>query len=435
MTDEQRLRDALHAAVPDTPVELSRGAMARGRALARRRARQTVACGVVMAFLVAGAGIWTINRQDPGPVVTGSGGAACRQLVRVENAGDPVDNRVVPGATAARWIGEISADIDPAPYLDDHLVTVCLTAHRVTYAIYVLGDDGRAEQVTVGNYNQGPGNAASEMAKLDRLRTGGAPLTDAAFSCTGPPTERYPDVTLDLPQSATGVKICFDSPFYTPRQVLTQHVDRLVAAVNATRIGYSSPNFNCSPAEGDYGYSLVFRYPDGTRRATVETCRGLMVGQVSRASDELDHTFTRMLERQVLSTQTFHPAPLCTSSPQSRPTGVGDVRRLVAFRYCTPHTSGTGTSLGGPGMALAQQWGSGFLGATTEPEGRCNRPRDGLPYLSLRDAWGNAFTMTVEACGRRQYPAIVAPDGRHVIYPLGDGGPSIDGLLRQLAGS
>jgi hypothetical protein len=434
MNDQQRLREALHAAVPDVPIEPGRGVEARDRSARQRRRRRAVSGGVAVAILVGGAGVWTTMRHESRPTFSRTGAAACRALVHQAGAGAPVDSRVVDGPTAARWLGEIPTRVNPSEYRDDRRVTVCVTSRSTTWMTYIVGS-GHVEQVTIGGYNQGAGDLASVMSKLDRLRTGGAPTTDAAFSCAGPVTERYPDVSLNLPPGATAVKICFDSPFYTPKEVLTQHVDHLVAAVNATRIGYSSPDFNCSVAEGDYGYSLVFRYADGTRRATAEPCRGLMLGQVARASDELDHTFTRLLERQVLSAQTFHPAPPCSSSPQSRPTGVGDVRHLVAFRYCAARTSGIGTSLGGPGMVLAKQWGAGFLGATTSPEGRCTRPRDGLPYLSLRDAWGNAFTMTVVACGRRQYPAIVAPDGRNVIYPLGDGGPSIDGLLRQLASS
>jgi hypothetical protein len=394
-----------------------------------------IAGGAAVAVLVGGAGIWTTLHGDTGPTVSGTGAAACRALVHQVAVGTtPVDNRVVDGHTAARWLGEIPTPVNPSHYRDDRQVTVCVTSRRTTWATYVVGS-GHVEQVTVGGYNQGTSNLASVMSKLDRLRGGGAPTTDAGFSCSGPPTERYPDVTLDLPLGAVAAKICFDSPFYTPEQVLTRHVDRLVAAVNATPIGYAVPNLNCSVAGGDYGYSLVFQYPDGTRKATAETCRGLIVGQVARAGQELDRTFTHMLERQVLSTQTFHPAPVCTASPHSRPTGVGDVRHLVGFRYCVPLTSGTGPGLDGLEMERIQQWGSGFLGATTAPEGRCTPPRDGLPYLSLRDAWGNAFTMTVTSCGRRQYPAVLAPDDRRVLYPLGEAGPSIDGLLRQLARS
>ncbi len=432
MTDQSHLRDALQAAVPEPPDELGRGPAARTRSARQRRGRRVVAGGVAAAVLVGGAGIWVMQRGESGPTVAGTGAAACRALVHQVEAGTLADSRVVDGATAARWLGEIPTQATPTDYRDDRQVTVCVTSHRTTWATYVVGR-GQAEQVTAGGYNQGPGSVVSVMSELDRLRTGGAPVTDAAFSCSGPPTERYPDVTRDLPEGATAAKICFDSPFYTPKLVLTQHVDQVVAAVNATRIGYSSPDVNCSPGDGDYGYSLVLRYPDGTRRATAETCRGLIVGQVTRAGDELDHTFTRLLEHQALDTQTFHPAPACTAAPQSRPTGVGDVRHLVGFRYCAPHTSGTGTSPGGPGMQRMQLWGSGFLGATTQPEGLCSRPGDGLPYLSLSDVWGNVFTMTIESCGRREYPAILAPDGRHVIHPLGEGGPSIDGLLRQLA--
>jgi len=432
MTDQQRLRDTLQAAVPDPPDEPGRGPATRSRSVRQRRGRRLVAGGVTVAALVGGAGFWATLGGDSGPTVAGTGASACRALVHRVKAGTAVDNRVVDGSTAARWLGEIPTHVNPSGYRDDRQVTVCVTSLRTAWSTYVVGN-GHAELVTVGGYNQGTGNVASVMSKLDRLRTGGAPTTDAAFSCSGPPTERYPDVTLDLPSGATAAKLCFDSPFYTPKQVLTQHVDQLVAAVNATGIGYSSPNFICSPAPGDYGYSLVFRYPDGTRRATAETCRGLIVGQVARAGDELDHTFTRLLEHQMLTTQTFHPAAACTPAPHARPTGVGDVRHLVGFRYCAPHTSGTGTSPGGLGMGRIQLWGSAFLGATTQPAGRCTRSPDGLPYLSLSDAWGNVFTMTVVSCGRRELPAILAPDGRHVIYPLGEGGPSIDGLLRQLA--
>ena len=81
----------------------------------------------------------------------------------------------------------------------------------------------------------------------------------------------------------------------------------------------------------------------------------------------------------------------CTASARSRPTGVGDVRHVPAFRYCAPGVSGAGAALGGDDGLVLEQWGAGFLGATTQPEGHCASSRGGLPYLSLRDDWGNAL--------------------------------------------
>jgi hypothetical protein len=432
MTDQPRLREALHRAVPEAPAEPDRGAAVRGIAARRRRTRQAWVGALAAVVALGGTGVWATHRHDTGMAVAGTGDAACHALAHRLNAGTVVDDRIVDGPTAARWLTEIRTEVEPSTYRDDRQVTVCLTVHGTIYRTYVVGG-GHAEQVTAGAYSQVPDSAATVMARLDRLRTGGDATTDAPFSCSGPATERYPDVTVDLPMGATGAMICFDSPVYTPDQVLTQKLDRLVKSVNDTRIEYSTPDFVCSPAPGDYGYSLVFRYPDGTRKVTAETCRGLVMGHVTRAEGHVDGTFLRLLADQALATQGFHPAAACTASPHSRPTGVGDVRHILGFRYCAPGASGAGAPLVGDDGTLLEQWGAGFDGSETEPEGHCSDARDGLPYLSLRDVWGNAFTMPITSCGRQQYPAVLAPDGRHVIYPLGRGTPLIDGLLRHLA--
>lgn len=430
MTDQQRLRDALQDAVPEPPLETWQGTSIRAHARRARRIRMTLAAGMAGAVAVAGAALWASRPHESGSNVTGSSAATCNRLLRDVNGSRYVDSRLVDGPTVARWLEQVPLHLDPAKYRHDGRVAVCLASGRTAYVIYLLAGHGDEDRVPIyGLY--GKGGAAQTMAALDRLRTGGQKTTDAPFTCSGPPTEHYLDVTTSLPEGATAARICFHGLFFTPPQVLTSGVATLVADVNAAPIGYSSPDFNCSGAEGDYPYTIIFRYPHGTRSVSEETCRGLILGGVHRETRGLDHTFLSLLRQQVGVSPGSMAAPPCPASSADRPAGVGDLHNVVAARYCVAG-GGAGRELTRSQLSLLRDWGRSLLGATTEPEHRCTRPAMGWPRLSLADAWGNPFTVVLVGCGRRLFPAAVnwgATD--KVIYPLGDIN-AVARLARQL---
>lgn len=421
MTDQQRLRDALHAAVPDPPEDPGRGSVARGRARAGRRVRRSVAGAAVVVVAVAGVGILTERQHDSGQTASATGVVACRHLVRAEHAGNYVDSRVVDGPTAAAWLSSIRTEVDPAPYRDDDRVTVCLTFRLRSYATYVVGHSGREERVTTGSY-VGQGGAQQVMQNLDRRVTGGRATTDGPFSCSGSRTERFPDVAISLPEGATAARICYRGGYFTPPQVLTHGVDSLVRAVNAAPISYVAPNVNCSGA-GAPEFTLVFRYPSGTRSVAEETCRGLALGQYTRASrTDLEQEFMSLLLQQVGVPPGSVLAPPCPTSTTDRPAGVGDLRNVVTARYCPTTSASSGRMLTLEQLAQLRQWGHSLeFAASTEPENTCSRPTTGWPRLALADAWGNRFTVVLVGCGLRMFPAAVNWGATHkVTYPLGN---------------
>jgi hypothetical protein len=427
VTDEQRLREELQSAVPDPPDQSGRGDAARARSRADRRRREALTGGLVVALLLATTTVWATHRPDRVPPVTGSGPAVCHRFAATGKGARYVDSRQVDGVTAAAWLRSVAPNVDAAAFRDDRRVTVCVTRTGLVPSVWVIGDTGHLVLIPRGDLV-----IPSAMTILDRLWTGGASTTDAPFTCDGPPTRRYPDVTSTLPSGATAARICFDGLFFTPPQVLLHGVDSLVAAVNAAPIGYVSPDSNCSVAEGDYGYRIVFRYPSGTRSVSVEPCRGLEVGLVTRPSGHLDLSFMSLLRKQVGSTGTSATAPPCPASASDRPAGVGDIRNVVAARYCTT-PGGAGRVLTAGELRFLRSWGRGWLGAGTEPDNVCPRPPAGWPRVSLTDAWGDRFSLVLVGCATRPFPAVVdvgAP--QRVSYPLSTHGRAYLHLLRQL---
>jgi hypothetical protein len=423
MTDQQRLRDALASAVPDPPDEPARGASARGRARATRRRQTIVAGGIAVAVVAASAGFWNVSRHDAAPPVTGTGRDACRQLLHDEPGGRYIDSRIVDGTIAAAWLGQVAPDVDSEQYRDDHRVTICLVSRSPVYATFIVDETGHHDRVTSGGF-QGPGGAEQAMAELDRLTTSGRATTDEPFACPVPSPQQHQDVTPSLPTGATAAKICFDGEFFTPRATLTQNVDTLVRAVNAAPIEYVLPHFNCSGAEGDYDFTLVFRYPSGTRHVSEETCVGLVLGRFTRAPRvSLDPLYRSLLVKQIGTGEGPPFAPPCTKVLADRPQGVGDIREIIAARYCPTRTGGAGTVLTVGQIRQLRTWGRIYLGATTQPDNptrKCTRPATGWPRLSLADAWGNYFTVVLVGCGRRIFPEAVDWGARDkVIYPLG----------------
>jgi hypothetical protein len=350
-----------------------------------------------------------------------------------------VDSRVVDGATASAWLARVAAHIDASAYRNNTRVTACLTSVRNISYLQVIGTTGPPVEVVHGAlYPAKYGGLIGDMTLLDRLWKGGKSTTDAPFTCAGSRTERYRDVTTTLPAGATAARICFDGEFFQPSQTLTQDVDTLVNEVNAAPIEYVSPDFNCSGAEGDYGFTIVFRYPSGTRSVSEETCRGLALGAYTRAARvKLDPLYLSLLARQVGAGPGSTAAPPCRTSRSDRPEGVGDIRNIIAARYCPSRAGGPGRALDGSQLRQLRSWGRSYLGATTEPDhpaGRCSRPAAGWPELSLADAWGDRFTVVLVGCSPRLFPGAVnwgAPD--KVIYPLGFAHPVLARLARELA--
>jgi hypothetical protein len=359
----------------------------------------------VVAVLVAGAGLWNAHRHSPAPTVSGSGAAACRHLVRALHAGNYVDSRVVDGRTAATWLSRIHTDVDPDTYRADSQVTICVTYGHSEYATYVVGQSGREQRVTAGSY-VGAGGTQQTMTQLDRLITGGRSTTEAPFSCAGAGTARYLDVATSLPVGAIAARICYGGGFYSPSDVLTHGLDSLINTVNAAPIEYVASNTTCSGA-GEHEFTLVFRYPSGTRSVSQETCRGLALGQYTRSAHApLERTFMSLLAQQHGATPRSVAAPPCPTSPD-RPEGVGDLRNLVAARYCPP--TGSPKALTDRELEQLSRWGRGLEFATSVlPENSCPRPTAGWPRLALADAWGNRFTMVVEGCGHRMFPTVVS---------------------------
>jgi hypothetical protein len=359
----------------------------------------------VVAVLVAGAGLWNAHRHSTPPTVSGSGAVACRHLVRAVHAGDYVDSRVVDGRTAATWLSRIHTDVDPDRYRDNSQVTICVTYDHSGYATYIVGQSGRQQRVTAGSY-VGSGGTQQTMTQLDRLITGGRPTTDAPFSCSGARTARYLDVANSLPDGAIAARICYGGGFYSPSDVLTHGLDSLINTVNAAPIEYVASNTTCSGA-GEPEFTLVFRYPSGTRSVSEQTCRGLALGQYTRSAHvTLERTFMSLLAQQRGATPRSVAAPPCPSSPD-RPEGVGDLRNLVAARYCPP--TGSAKALTALELEQLRRWGHGLEFATSAfPENSCPRPTAGWPRLALADAWGNRFAMVVEGCGRTRFPTVMS---------------------------
>jgi hypothetical protein len=167
---------------------------------------------------------------------------------------------------------------------------------------------------------------------------------------------------------------------------------------------------------------------------TQEVCRGLAIGPYTREgpTGELDKTFLSMLQQQE-SSSAPSVAPDCPAPASDEPQGVGDLRHVVAARYCPSGSTGRGQVLGAAQLARLQRWADGLMAGARSNAGHCVRPAPGWPHLSLADAWGNGFTMTLE-CRRRIHPVVRSVDTHHrLTRPLSLEGRTLDHLLRSLA--
>jgi hypothetical protein len=379
---------------------------------------------VLGAVVVSGLAIWVTQRTAPEPTVSGSGAAACHQVAQ-DVHGERVDDvRVVDGATAATWLSRVDTSVDPAAYPTMDRVTVCLIAGRTSNAIYVVPELGRFALVRRGPFNT-KGGVVFTMIALERVRAGAHETTDAPFACPAPATHDDLDVTSTLPSGATKALLCSDANFFVPPQPLTSGVDRLVRAINATRLGYTPPDFVCSPYAGAYDYTIVFQYATGTRSATWDPCRGMLLGSFSRSGPlRLDQTYLSLLAQQVAGTPASPVPPPCSSATASGPQGVGDARRVVAARFCPGRSGGPGTVLDGQQLTLLRSWGRTFTAADSVPENACSAPTSGWPRLALTDVWGDHFSLVLMGCGRRVYPSVVNPaHPDRVIHPDADRRP------------
>jgi hypothetical protein len=436
MTDQPRLKEALHRAVPEAPAEPDRGRAARSRAARARHARRVTAVAVAAAVSVAGVAIWAGRHPEPAAPANGTGEAACRHLADSEPQGRYVDSLVVDGATASAWLARVAPHVDASSYDKDAQVTACLTSAKAVTYLRVIGSSGPPLEVSHGGlYPAKYGGIVGQLTLLDQLWKGGAATTDAPFSCSGAQTERYPRVATSLPSGALAARICYEGGFFSPPQTLTRGLASLVHAVNDAPLEYTPPNINCSGA-GEPEFTIVFRFPSGTRSVSEETCRGLAVGSFTRPGvHNLDQTFMSLLTQQVDVTPGSVTAPPCQPT-SDRPSGVGDPRNVVAARFCPSDSSGD-RPLDQSQLALLRGWGRSLeFAASTEPEGRCAPPATGRPHLQLADAWGDTFTMTVVTClayGHERYlGAVNAPGSPHrVTYPLGEE-HDLTRLLREL---
>lgn len=438
---EQQIRDALEAAVPRPPTVPGRGPEARTLARRNRRRRWTTVGAVVV---VAGGvvpvvhGLGTHDDARPLPASgRGHGLAACHELDHHLGLGSAVDTRTVDGPTAAEWLRETSSDavggapIDPADVAGAPVVTVCVMSRQASGYTVVITRPGH---VPVVDAKAGYQSIGDVMQPLDQLWKGGSATTDAPFACPGTSTKPANDVSTRLPTGATAARICFDGEtLYSPRQVLTTGLDDLVRSINASPLTYAPPGVTCTGTPMSYDYTVVFDYHSGTRSVTQETCRGLAIGPYTRLgpTGELDKTFLSRLQQQE-SSNAPTAAPDCLDPSSDKPEGVGDLRHVVAARYCASGETGPGRVLTPAQLSVLRQWGDSLMPGTTAIEGRCDRPAAGWPRLSLADAWGNDFTMTIE-CRHRLYPVVRSTSVQHrLTYPVGFGGRTFDHLLRRL---
>jgi hypothetical protein len=375
----------------------------------QRRTRQAGAGALALAVVLGGAAIWTSTRHDSRLTVAGTGDTACHTLIRRLGAGSVADHRLVDGPTAARWLSKISTDVDPSTYRDERQVTVCVVNRRTSWSTYVVGG-GRVERVTAGDYGRGPHNLVSAMAALDDLSTGVSLATKAPFRCPSDSSAPAHDVSSSLPSGATGALLCYrDDTLYSPRRILDPPgVDALVLAIDRAPMTYVLPDMNCGGVADFREYSIVFRYPTGTRAVSMEVCRGLAIGSYTRELPrDLDLRFERLLlEGGGVTTG----EPLACPPPSAdAPRGVGDLRHLTRARWC-PAGGGPGQVLTGSDLATLVSRGHDLRPGSTGPDTPCSVPAQGWPQLVLEDAWGNRFTASVEC---PQHFLAVRSDGGH----------------------
>jgi len=387
----------------------------------------------VLACSLAAPVVWSLSPVDhpqtPDVVIRGAGATACRALTR-DLGGAVADVRAVDAPTASRWLRAIGSPADIGSWSSGQPTTVCVLTARTTWRI-ALTQAGRRPLIVdrATDYR----SVITTMTALDRLLTGGATITDAPFRCPGRDARPDQNVSSSLPSGATGALLCYDDgTLYSPKGILSSPgVEALLLAVDRAPLTYVAPHVTCGGIAGFRSYSIVFRYPSGTRTVSMEECRGLALGRFTRnAPSSLDLEFERFLPHGV--DRTFGAPPPCPPPDEDNPRGVGDLRHIVRATYCPSGGTGPGQLLTGRRLADLVRWGRQQMPGSTEPEGACRRPPGGWPHFALLDTWGNTFTMTVE-CARGRYPAILSDDPHHdVFHPLNVAQPAFERLLTRL---
>lgn len=425
MTDQQRLRDALQAAVPAPPPTRLWSGESRDLAhrLRRRRAAKALAAVVVVAAVVPLVRSMTRSDAAPQPlhVVThGTGGAACHQLSS-HGLGTSIDARVVPHALAIAWDHRLAR-------LPGRSATVCAFLGRRRSTVLATASGATPVEVARGDYQ----TLADTMTRLGALEARQAPtVTSAPFTCPD-----IPDAGVILPGSATlptgatAARIC-DSIVGGPSQVLTSSVDDLVRAANAQPLTYHRAS-ECSGAGGTWGYTLVLDYPTGTRVVAGDSCGWFGVGPVQRgeATPSIGEQFLSALRRQEDAKPLTEP--MSCSRATAAPEGPGDLTRIVAARFCPAGTTGRGLLLTTRQLALLTRSTNRYEeGVSNGPiEGGCPRPRAGWPHLMLSDAWHQQFSVTLRCSGYHFWDFRFAPSGRGAVRPIHFAG--LDALMREL---
>jgi hypothetical protein len=424
VTDEQRLHDRLEAAV-SLPPDLADGGP-RARERWRRNRRRRVGAVVAVAAVVA-VGVPALRlvdtRHDTAPTISGTiegtiqgtGHAACRGVGSGHHdLGDLVDTRVVDSPTATAWLRAVHSSADVGAVAGGRAVDVCLFYGSPGVYTVVAGVPGRSPVVVSRGRFLGTSAPITAMQTLDELWSGGATTSDAPFACPSSTAPVDETVSNALPSGSTGALLCYTdgTNLYSPREILSlDDSDRLVTLVDAAKISYTPPNAACGGIAGFRDYSIVFRYPTGTRVVRDEECRGLAIGSYTRqAPHDLDVRLERLLPHGLAAD--LPPCP----PPDSGPSGVGDIRHLVAVRSCTAGDD-TGQVLSGHRLRSVQRWGAAQFAGSTEPNGACVRPAEGWPHLTLVDTWGNAFTATVE-CQRHLVSVLADAPGHPAFYPV-----------------
>lgn len=417
--DEQRLRDALEAAVPDPPSVPGRAGEARWKSRTDRRRHAATAAGVAAALVATFPVVHALD-HDPAPsqvagiVTQHAGVSACTQLTKGRHA-FLADHRTVDASTAAQWLSAVGGPVDPGSLSTGESVTVCLVETKTTTQIAVTqrGRPPRVLQTVVNSRDYR--SVFDTMRALDQVTTGGADTTDAPFECPKPGASTDQDVSSSLPSGATGALLCYDNvTLYSPRRILdSPGVEALLLAVDKAPLSYVPATFTCGGVADFRTYSLVFRYPSGIRTVSMEECRGLAVGQYTREPPtDLDARFEHWL---LESGPVFADLPTCPAA-DAMPHGLGDLRHLVSARWCPSGSSGPGIRLRGRDLDALVRWGGSLEPATTSTDGPCRKPSAGWPHLALTDAWGNAFTTTVE-CQVGLISARATDASHRVVYP------------------
>ena len=325
--------------MPDPPSTREWGAESRGLARRTRIRRVEVVVASVVVAALAVPVVRSLATDPAPPVVTGTvhgtGPSACRQLDHRDRLGRSVDTRVVDGKTAAAWLRATDHADTASQVAEIRTVTVCVMDRNLHWTVAVARPGRPAVVAHQGDYPSVV-DVMSEAGlpcegRRDNDRSA-VPMPDARQR-TGSERRELPSV-----RRHGGTALLRHALLYSPRKILdATELDALLLAVDRAPIRYVAPNVTCS-GNGMPTYALVLRYPSGTRTVSMEECRGLALGPYTRnAPTDLDRQFERSLLSRGTVAQNPPTCPLPDANP---PLGTGDLRHVVAARYCPPGSSG-----------------------------------------------------------------------------------------------